>query len=256
MGDDTDPGTTRTPATGLAALAAAHPWPASRPESPTSDWGWGIEGEDLLRRAVPTTATVVVEIGTLLGASARFFATHCPEATIVCVDPWFDVDDPADRPFLAEVPELTEAVVGRPDGIHQVFLASNWDLRDRLIPVRGFSPDALAPIHGHGVEADVVYIDGSHVYEDVIADLTTARALFPDAVLCGDDWNWPGVHHAVGYVATNRGDTIETAGNTWLLHRGGGTGRHPAPSARTVGPVEHSLPRKLIDAGLDRYRNR
>lgn len=242
------------PVSGVSALADAHPWPRERPEVPTSTWGWGIDGIELLRAAVPSDAAVIVEIGSLLGASARFLADHCPDAHLFCIDPWFDVSDPADRPFLAHVPELADVVTTQPDGLYRVFLASNWHLRHRLTPLRGYSPDLLAPIHRCGIEPAAVYIDGSHVYEDVIADVVTARALFPEAVLCGDDWNWPGVRHAVTYVAVNRGDRIRTEGNTWLLERGPSEARHPAPSARTIGPVERSAPVRVARRLLDRLR--
>jgi len=230
---------------GLDDLVNAHPWPAGRPDAPVSEWGWGIEGRELLDAELPADVRFVVEVGSLLGASARYFAERFADAHIFCVDPWFDVDDPANRPFLAHAPELTDFVTTQTDGIYQIFLASNWELRHRLTPLRGFSPDMLAPIHAAGIQPDVVYIDGSHTYEDVIADVVTARALFPHAVLCGDDWDWPGVKHAVSYVATNRGDRIKSLGNTWLLECDGFDGRKPAPSARTVGPVERSLLGKL-----------
>lgn len=229
----------------LAGLVTSYPWPGQRPDAPVSEWGWGIEGRELLDIRLPTNARVVVEIGSLLGSSARYFAERYPSAHIFCIDPWFDVDDPKDRPFLEHAPELTDFVTSQEDGIYQIFLASNWELRDRLTPLRGFSPDMLTPINRAGIDPDVVYIDGSHTYEDVIADIVTARALFPTAVLCGDDWDWPGVKHAVSYVARNRGDEIHSLGNTWLLDHDGSNERHPAPSARTVGPVERSALGKL-----------
>ena len=227
----------------LAELQAAHPWPGERPEAPSVEWGWGIEGEELLRELVdPGQVEVVVEIGSLLGGSARFWAELCPAAHIVCVDPWIDVVTVADRPFLEHVPDLADVIVGRTDGLHDVFLATNWELRDRLTPIRAFSPEGLAPVHACGVIPDVVYVDGSHVYEDVIADVATARALFPEAVLCGDDYNWPGVGAAVDYLVANRGDRLLRQGNTWAIEQAGDGSRRAAPSARTVGPVERSWP--------------
>ncbi len=235
----------------LSDLIAANPWPDDRPDVPAVDWGWGVEGAELLSELVDPEFSVILEIGSLLGGSARFWAGLCPGATVLCVDPWMDAAQVSDRPFLEHVPELKDVVVGRVDGMYDVFLASNWELRDRIIPLRGFSPDRLASVHAAGVQPDVVYIDGSHVYEDVIADLTTARALFPDALICGDDYDWPAVAAAVDYVVANRGDRLKRLGNTFAIEQAGDGGRHPASSTVTTAPVERSLPVRLVAAVVD-----
>lgn len=232
----------------LADLIAANPWPTERPDVPAVDWGWGVEGAELLTELVDPGTELILEIGSLLGGSARFWASHCPDAVVLCVDPWIDVAQVSDRPFLEHVPELVDVVVGRLDGMYDVFLASNWELRDRIIPLRGFSPDRLASVHAAGLQPDVVYVDGSHVYEDVIADLSTARALFPDALLCGDDYDWPAVAAAVGYVAANRGDRVRRHGNTFAIEQSGDAGRHTAPSTVTTAPAERSLPVRVASA--------
>ncbi|MEL6982157.1 MAG: class I SAM-dependent methyltransferase [Actinomycetota bacterium] len=232
----------------LADLIAANPWPAERPDVPAVDWGWGVEGAELLTELVDPSTSVILEIGSLLGGSARFWASHCPDAVVLCVDPWIDVAQVSDRPFLEHVPELVDVLVGRVDGMLDVFLASNWELRDRIIPLRGFSPDRLASVHAAGVQPDVVYVDGSHVYEDVIADLSAARAMFPDALICGDDYDWPAVAGAVDYVVANRGDRLKRHGNTFAIEQTGAGGRHGAPSAKTTAPAERSLPVRVAAA--------
>ncbi|MEM7338900.1 MAG: class I SAM-dependent methyltransferase [Actinomycetota bacterium] len=239
-------GHTSEQADAIGRLREVHPWPNSRPDAPVSQWGWGVGGADLLRSAIPDHAATIVEIGSLLGGSARFFCEHWPNVHVVCVDPWVDVDDPADRPFLEHAPELTSVIL-EADGIHRVFLASNWELRDRITPIRAFSPEGLVPVHAAGIEPDVVYVDGSHVYEDVLADIVTARALFPDALLCGDDWNWPGVHQAVRYVADNRGGSIRTEDNTWVLDLPTSSGRQSARSAHSTGRAARSLPVRVAE---------
>ncbi|MEM7325440.1 MAG: class I SAM-dependent methyltransferase [Actinomycetota bacterium] len=225
----------------LGGLIEAYPWPEQRPEAPAVSWGWGIEGQELLRCLVKPEVAVVLEIGSLLGGSARFWADHCPSAHVICVDPWTDVANVADRPFLEHVPDLVDFVVGRTDGLFDVFVASNWELRHRITPLRGFSPDALTRVLEHQVRPDVVYVDGSHVYEDVIADVASARTLFPSALICGDDYNWPAVGAAIDYLVASRGDVLHTEGNTWAIEYAG-AGRHAARSARTIGPVERSWP--------------
>ncbi|MEM9566366.1 MAG: class I SAM-dependent methyltransferase [Actinomycetota bacterium] len=232
----------------LSDLIDANPWPAERPAAPVVEWGWGIDGEELLREAVDPGCSVVLEIGSLLGGSARFWLEHCPGAHVVCVDPWIDVARVEDRPFLEHVPQLAGEVVGRPDGLFEVFLASNWDHRERLTPVRGFSPERLADVAGHGVRPDVVYVDGSHTYEDVIADLSAARLLFPEATVCGDDYEWPAVGDAVEYLVACHGDRLRRSGNTFVIERIGDGGRHLARSARPTGPVERSWPVRAVEA--------
>lgn len=65
---------------------------------------------------------------------------------------------------------------------------------------------------------DIVYIDASHEYESVLADI---RAWYPKVkaggYICGDDYTpgWPGVVQAVNSVFENR---IETVGSQqWLV---------------------------------------
>lgn len=232
----------------LADLRNANPWPSQRPDAPAIEWGWGVEGTALLQDLVDPGAAVILEIGSLLGGSARFWADHCPEAHVLCVDPWIDVATVAERPFLEHVPELVDVVVGRVDGLFDVFLASNWDYRDRITPLRGFSPDRLASVNAAGVKPDVVYVDGSHVYEDVIADLSAARTLFPDALICGDDYDWPAVAAAVDYVVANRGDRLRRQGNTFAIEQTGEGGRRPAPSTMTTEAAARSLPVRVVRA--------
>lgn len=232
----------------LADLIDDNPWPARPPDVPAVKWGWGVEGAELLWNLVDPGASVVMEIGSLLGGSARFWAAHCPQAHVLCIDPWIDVVTVKERPFLQHVPELVDVVVGRTNGLYDAFLAANWDLQNRITPLRGYSPDRLVSVWAAGVQPDVVYVDGSHVYEDVIADLVTARALFPAALLCGDDYEWPAVAAAADYFAANRGDRLRRQGNTFAIERSGGTGRYAASSAVSTGPVDRSW--------LDRVTNR
>jgi hypothetical protein len=136
--------------------------------------------------------------------------------TVVCVDPWPDVDV---RDWgIHDWPELFG------QRLAEVFLANCWDFRDRVVPVRGHSPAALAEVAACGLRPDVVYIDGDHGYEAVWADLAACARLFPRAVLSGDDWLWDAtrfpprsVREAVQDFAAAQGRSLHAEGNTWLL---------------------------------------
>jgi hypothetical protein len=231
----------------LEDLVARHPWPEQPPVVPAVKWGWGMDGQRLILDTAPEAVRVVLEIGSLLGGSARTWIEHWPDAHVLCVDPWIDVARVEDRPFLTHVPELADVLVGRPDGMYEAFLAANWEFRDRITPLRGFSPEQLADVHAASVQPDVVYVDGSHVYEDVIADLATSRALFPKALLCGDDYHWPAVAAAVRYLSTIWGDEVRCEGNTFVIVRGEGRQRRSAESAMPTGPSGGSLLNSIVD---------
>jgi hypothetical protein len=54
----------------------------------------------------------------------------------------------------------------------------------------------LRAIHGTGVVVDVIYVDACHEYSSVLAELKLCHALFPRAVIVGDDYQWPDVRRA------------------------------------------------------------
>jgi len=204
----------------LERLRRRYPWPAKRPETPPCLRGWDGGGRHLIPAALgDVVRPVILEVGSFLGLSARTWLDALPDAAVVCVDPW-----PAGADVttwgITDWPEL----VGRP--FYETFLSNCWDHRDRVIPVRGHSPEALREIAACGVRPDLVYLDGDHAYEAVLAELLLCAKLFPDAVLSGDDWLWTAerfpprsVREAVQDYARPRGLTVTDRGNTWVLSR-------------------------------------
>ena len=78
------------------------------------------------------------------------------------------------------------------------------------------TPDAFA--------ADVIYIDGSHEYTDVLGDV---RDWFPflrdgTSAMVGDDWGWPGVVGAVNELVETgcaKGTAVHIQGGKWWLYK-------------------------------------
>ena len=203
----------------LEQLRLLYPWPAVRPAVAPCDRGWDGGGREIVTRRLAERSTkIILEVGSVLGLSTRAWLRAAPDATIVCVDPWFDFyeDDSSIREW--------SDVMGK--NIYHLFLSSCWEFRDRLVPVRGFSPGALHTVADFGVRPDLIYIDGNHDYESVLTDLESAHRLFPDAILTGDDWIWNGDSHApfavqkaVGEFAAARGWRVEARENTWAMDR-------------------------------------
>jgi hypothetical protein len=115
---------------------------------------------------------LIVELGSWLGQSARWFLKHCPNATVVAVDTW-----------LGSCEHILKRQAILPT-LYETFLVNNWEWQDRLIPFRNTSLAALNFVHGLGLKPDVVYFDSDHSYWGLTAELETTLELFPDALIC------------------------------------------------------------------------
>lgn len=232
-----------TPA-GFDDLWKSYPWPDAPPLDGIEPAGRDQSGFDLLGRVIGGLGKenpVIMEIGAEFGGSTRKFLSR-PETRVVSVDPWPDSYGYHDFPPL-------QKFKGRERGMYDVFLTLNFEYRDRLATVREFSPAGPLAVYNAGVEVDMVYIDGDHRYDAVINDLTIAAALFPNAVLTGDDWlhdptapKYEGmsvpVQLAVRRWAAFHKMSVQTDGESWVLDRSKpyNLGR-PRPA---IGPTEVS----------------
>lgn len=209
---------------GFATLVGAYPWPASRPFPDAPVRGRNSSGFDLLTETIAARRrpTVVMEIGAEFGGSTRKFAA-VPDTWIVSVDPW------PDSYGGGSFPEL-QPYLGGEAAMYQLFQSLCWPHRDRLVAVREPSPAGFKTVYDAGVPVDVIYIDGDHRYDAVIRDLTVADALFPGALLTGDDWKLKSGHvkyegmqipvqRAVTSWAAFHDHHVEVRANTWMIDK-------------------------------------
>lgn len=154
--------------------------PAPVADDPTPGmhlWGW-VQPSELRWLSVQAAGMrSVVEVGSFKGRSSFALASACP-GTVYCIDPWED-----------DTPEYdgTDAWTYWHDNIEVVF--------PNVTAVRGRSPAVgdLVP-----APVDMVWIDGSHDYENVAADIRYWRDR-ARRLLCGHDYTaaFPGVVQAV-----------------------------------------------------------
>jgi predicted O-methyltransferase YrrM len=117
----------------------------------------------LLAPLVPRAATVL-EIGSFEGRSTLFFLEFLPGAKVTCVD-------------------LFEA------GFEPTFDANVQPYVDRVEKLKGASITVLGPLAEAGRRFDLIFIDGSHARDDVLADSALAwPMLSPDGMLLWDDY--------------------------------------------------------------------
>jgi len=161
----------------IRQLKSLYPWPEEKPDKPEQHEQWfNPRKQILLREVVPREAKLVVELGSWLGDSTRWFCDWCPDATVVAVDTWLG---------------STEHLLKRRDllpVLYDTFLANCWEYRDRLIPFRNTSLSALNFLAGLKLKPDVIYIDSGHDFWGVLSELETSYGLFPKAIMIGDDY--------------------------------------------------------------------
>lgn len=181
-------------------------FPATPPAVSTSDHGWfGPEHVELLSGLLGPETKVFLELGSWLGKSTRFVASRAPKATVIAVDHWQgSVEHHTTPEWQAFLPTL-----------YDTFIKNCWTYRERIVPLRMDTVSGMKLIHQHGVKPDIIFIDAGHDYISARADLSYALSLFPDAVLCGDDFLWPGVAQTVREHAHANIIKAFAKGNIW-----------------------------------------
>ena len=130
----------------------------------------------------------LLEIGSWIGASALTFGFSMREfdvtGEILCVDPWL--------PYFADKDVARGSVYAGMDKLSSSDIAYKLFLHNiQFSPItiqhrRGLSSDILPTLESNSF--DVIYIDGSHYYDDVNFDLRESdRLLKVGGILCGDD---------------------------------------------------------------------
>lgn len=208
----------------LSSLRLSYPWPNVKPDlSPASEGspGWPLP-ENILGTNLTEKTRLVVELGSWLGASARFILLNAPNSIVICVDHW-----------KGSIEHHTESVARKVlPTLYEDFLALNWEQRDRIIPVRENTIDGLRVIAEYGLVPDLIFLDAAHDYESVKADLETAEQLFPTSTIIGDDYlgvvlyedDKPkdidyGVRWAVNHFIYDRKWELRCMGRGWQIVR-------------------------------------
>lgn len=156
--------------------------------------GWGSDSAIFGELIEAVRPRLIIEVGTWKGASALHMARCCDDlgldTKIICVDTWLGA-----REFWTDTSDPTRygsllRIYGWPNVYYQ-FLANvvRAGQQDRIYPFPQTSLIAGRLLQAWSVQADLIYIDGSHDHDDVFADM---RLYWPlvrkGGVLFGDDY--------------------------------------------------------------------
>lgn len=181
--------------------------------------GWNSTRPTFRTLIEQTRPKTIIEVGTWLGASAIHMAGICRElglaTKIYCVDTWLGAQE-----FWTTHAESADRALRQKNGYPQVyfdFLANvvEHDHQETIMPVPNTSHIGSLILKHQGVTADLIYIDGSHEYEDVRLDIASYLSLLaPGGILFGDDADWPGV---ISAVRGQFGDRAVLQESFWIL---------------------------------------
>lgn len=172
-------------------------------------------------------ADLVIEVGSWKGQSSvslgKALEALGPGRQLLCVDTWLGAGE-----FWDDHDDMRYQGLGLVNGFPSVyyqFLANmvHTGLQDVVVPFPVPSTLGARWCQRRGIQADVIYVDASHEYEDVAQDLHQWWPnLRPGGVLFGDDYTeyWPGVKRAVAEWSQATG--IEHAvidNHYWLLQK-------------------------------------
>ena len=192
-------------------LTLPAPYDSVNPVLPYNSHGWNHNVHQLSQLFNKIKPKIVVEVGVWIGASAISMASLLPQdGKLYAVDHFLGSSEhqPGQVAYLPFLPYLYEQFLS--NVIHK-------GLTDKIIPVKMNSLEASEYLKGKHV--DFIYIDASHDYESVYADL---KAWYPfiqgHGVLTGDDYDWTGVHAAVNKFAVENGlKVIALSSAFWYL---------------------------------------
>jgi len=183
----------------------------SVPIIPTIDYrvipGW-FDFENLYEAAIAAAPDggMLVEIGCWMGKSAHFMCSKIrasgKKLRFVCVDTWQGSVE--HQPHMAALGGSVRPHFDKFMKEHEGYYEAIQ--KPSLEAVHDF-PDA---------SINFLFIDGSHEYDDVKADVTAwLPKVVPGGVIAGHDFNWEGVRRAVDELLGAK--NVRAVGSSWYM---------------------------------------
>jgi len=160
-----------------------------------------IDMIDWLNTIRPTSEMRMIEIGSYVGESTMIFAEHFKD--VISVDPYINDYDLADdachhAPF---------------DKVYEQFIRNTLSIPN-IKSIKETSQNAFSILKDQ--QWDMVYIDGLHTYEGVSYDIEHYKTIIkPGGFVCGHDYGWGNVRHAIGNLLDDNVDATFKDGS-WV----------------------------------------
>lgn len=192
----------------FSTLQSRYPFPAAPVVEPLVH-GWGTHEVCFDRLLAGIKSPLIVEVGAWMGKMSLIFLERYPGSRLVAIDTWLGSleHQPGKQHWHERLPVL-----------YETFVANLWEKRDRVAAVREQSKVGMELCGEIGLRPDLVYIDASHLYHDVLSDIETACRVFPEAIICGDDCAKDnGVRRALTEFLARKRARCTVTGRFWKL---------------------------------------
>jgi Methyltransferase domain len=187
--------------------------------------GWNSQHTSFQEIISGSRPSVVIDVGAWKGASTIYLADllkrNAVPGTVIAVDTFLGSVEHWDRG--SGFAGLMQHRFGRPL-LYEQFLSNvvRGGAHDRIVPLALTSAVAAVLLHRLGIQAGLIHIDASHLYEDVLRD---ARAyweiLTPGGFMVGDDYNqdWPEVIKAADQFAAEKAVPLMASTPKWIVRK-------------------------------------
>jgi hypothetical protein len=170
--------------------------------------GWGGTHSIFEELISKTNPNIIIEIGTWKGQSALHMANIVRNKNlsckIYCVDTWLGTND---LPISELLPK---------NGYSQIYYQFlnnivHENCQNYIIPCPNTSRIYFTKFEEMDLKADLIYVDGSHLYDDAYSDIQNYSTLLnSNGVIFGDDFYWaPGVGRAVEQYCFDKNKQFE-----------------------------------------------
>lgn len=206
----------------LRALDIPDPFEGFRPVKESSIWGWNGDKPIFAQLIREKNPLLIVEVGSWLGMSTYTMGNTLKnigsDAAIICVDTWLGSQEHWQNPDMRKHLELEH---GFPT-FYKSFLGNMLTngLSDRVVPIPLPSLIAARWFKSIGLQADLIYVDGSHNEKDVYEDLCTYWELLAQGgFIFGDDWPWVSVSNAVKRFCEEKNLHLRLQDIDWVIKK-------------------------------------
>lgn len=205
----------------VARLRERFPWPVKQPSVAPVDWVMDYGGRELIQEIITTRKLrLIVEVGVFVGGSVRQWLSLSPDLVVVAIDPWPRIEGSNHFYDTHPVGRRYGNQLRTTDGLYHSFLATLWNDRHRVIPMRGTGVQMLPRLHAAGIRPDLIFIDADKQGDEI----SLCDELFPEAVICGDDWLWCDGYRfpcqrPVRESARCRKRQLKCVSNTWVVDK-------------------------------------